>query len=168
LNLNLAASTDLLPSPRERSEWRGGVGGGGWMPQDTQRRLDHRVPRARVLRRDATEAEKKLWQHLRQPPFKAHHFRRQATIGPYFADFASHQLRIVIELDGGQHSDNASDEARTRYLEAHGYRVVRFWNNEVFENMSGVLSVIDAAVNAETPPIPDPSPPRAALAGGGE
>ena len=135
------------------------------MPQTTQRSTDHRVPRARVLRRDATEAEKKLWQHLRQPPFKQHHFRRQATIGPYFADFASHQLKLVIEVDGGQHSLNASDETRTRYLEANGYRVLRFWNNEIFENMTGVLSTIDTAINADRPPTPDPSLPQA---GGGE
>jgi very-short-patch-repair endonuclease len=165
LNLKLAASTKLLPSPRERSEWRGGVGGGGWMPQSTQRPIDHRVPRARALRRDATEAEKKLWQHLRQPPFKEHHFRRQATIGPYFADFASHQVKIVIEVDGGQHSLSASDEARSRYLEANGYRVLRFWNNEVLQNTSGVLSALDTAIHAERPPTPDPSPPQA---GGGE
>jgi very-short-patch-repair endonuclease len=135
------------------------------MTQGTQRSADQRVPRARALRRDATEAEKKLWQHLRQPPFREHHFRRQATIGPYFADFASHQARIVIEVDGGQHSSSTSDERRTRYLEAKGYRVLRFWNNDVGENISGVLSMIDAAVNAETPPTPDPSPPKA---GGGE
>jgi very-short-patch-repair endonuclease len=123
------------------------------------------VPRARGLRRDATEAEKRLWQHLRQPPFKQHHFRRQATIGPYFADFASHQLRIVIEVDGGQHSASTTDGARTQYLEANGYRVLRFWNNEVLENTSGVLSLIDTVVNADRPPTPDPSPPQA---GGGE
>jgi len=123
------------------------------------------VPRARALRRDATEAEKKLWQHLRQPPFKAHHFRRQATIGPYFADFASHKSRLVIELDGGQHSGSASDEVRTRYLEDNSYRVLRFWNNEVFENMHGVLATIDAALQADRPPTPDPSRPQA---GGGE
>ncbi|HET6839207.1 MAG TPA: DUF559 domain-containing protein [Bradyrhizobium sp.] len=135
------------------------------MPQRTPRAIDKRVPRARAFRRDATEAEKKLWQHLRQPPFKAHHFRRQATIGPYFADFASHQLKIVIEVDGGQHSLSTSDEARTRYLEANGYRVLRFWNNEVRDNISGVLMAIDTAINADRPPTPDPSPPQA---GGGE
>jgi very-short-patch-repair endonuclease len=135
------------------------------MPQRTQRPIDTRVPRARTLCRDATEAEKKLRQHLRQPPFKAHHFRRQATIGPYFADFAGHQARLVIEVDGGQHSGSASDEVRTRYLETNGYHVFRFWNNDVLENMSGVLSAIDAAVNADRPPTPDPSPPQA---GGGE
>jgi very-short-patch-repair endonuclease len=128
------------------------------------------------LRRDATEAEKKLWQHLRQPPFKAHHFRRQATIGPYFADFASHQARLVIEVDGGQHAGSSSDEVRTHYLEANGYRVMRFWNNDVLENVSGVLSIIDAAVNADSPPTLDPQeraslvspPPRASRAEGGE
>ena len=135
------------------------------MTQVPPRRLDPRVPRARALRRDATEAEKKLWQHLRQSPFKQHNFRRQATIGPYFADFASHPLRLVIELDGGQHSGSESDNVRTRYLEASGYRVLRFWNNEVLENTSGVLCAIDTAVNAERPPTPDPSPPQA---GGGE
>src|SRR6476469_5365197 len=143
LELSISASTDLLPSLRARSAWRGGVGGGGWMPQRTQRPADRRVPRARVLRRDATEAEKKLWQHLRQPPFKEHHFRRQATIGPYFADFASHQVKLVIELDGGQHSDSATDDRRTEYLASQGYRVLRFWNNDVLANMSGVLSAID-------------------------
>jgi very-short-patch-repair endonuclease len=156
---------DLLPSLRARSAWRGGVGGGGWMPQNTLRAVDTRVPRARALRRDATEAEKKLWQHLRQPPFKQHHFRRQATIGRYFADFASHRLRIVIEVDGGQHLDNPADNQRTSFLVSAGYRVLRFWNNEVLENMAGVLSVIDTAINADRPPTPDPSPPQA---GGGE
>jgi very-short-patch-repair endonuclease len=135
------------------------------MPQRTQRPVDHRVPRARALRRDATEAEKKLWQHLRQPPFKQHHFRRQATIGPYFADFASHQLKIVIELDGGQHADNPADARRTSCLASEGYRVLRFWNNDVIENMSGVLSTIDTAISVDRPPTPDPSPPQA---GGGE
>jgi very-short-patch-repair endonuclease len=117
------------------------------------------------LRRDSTEAEKKLWQHLRQPPFNQHNFRRQATIGPYFADFASHRLRLVIELDGGQHSDNPADGRRTAFLASEDYRVLRFWNNDVLANTPGVLSAIDTAINADRPPTPDPSPPQA---GGGE
>jgi very-short-patch-repair endonuclease len=135
------------------------------MTQGTPRLVDTRVPRARALRRDMTEAEKKLWQHLRQPPFKEHHFRRQATIGSYFPDFASHKLRIVIEVDGGQHSDSAADDLRTSDLVSKGYRVLRFWNNDVLENTFGVLSTIDTAINADRPPTPDPSPPQA---GGGE
>jgi very-short-patch-repair endonuclease len=105
---------------------------------------------------------------LRQTPFKEHHFRRQATIGPFFADLASHKTRLIIEVDGGQHSGRASDDVRTRNLEANGYRVLRFWNNDVLENMSGVLLAIDAAANADRPPTPDPSPPRASRAEGGE
>jgi very-short-patch-repair endonuclease len=135
------------------------------MTERKQRPVDQRIPRARILRHAATEAEKRLWQHLRQPPFKEYHFRRQATIGPYFADFASHQLRMIVEVDGGQHALSKSDAARTRYLKALGYRVLRFWNNEVRENISGVLSAIDAAIDADRPPTPDPSPPQA---GGGE
>jgi very-short-patch-repair endonuclease len=130
------------------------------MTQGTPRVVGTRVPRARALRRDMTEAEKKLWQHLRQPPFKEHNFRRQATIGSYFADFASHKLRIVIEVDGGQHSDSAADDVRTSDLVSK-----RFWNNDVLGNTSGVLSAIDTAINADRPPTPDPSPPQA---GGGE
>ena len=163
--ISILAGVSLRPSLRAQSAWRGGVGGGGWMPQRTLRPVDTRVPRARALRRDMTEAEKKLWQHLRQPPFKEHHFRRQATIGSYFADFVSHQLRIVIELDGGQHADSAADDVRTSYLVSEGYRVLRFWNNDVLENISGVLLAIDTAINADRPPTPDPSPPQA---GGGE
>jgi very-short-patch-repair endonuclease len=131
------------------------------MSHKEQRFVDSRVPRARTLRRDATEAEKRLWQHLRQPPFKEYHFRRQATIGPYFADFASHQLRLVVEVDGSQHNASALDEVRTRHLEAKGYRVLRFWNNDVLQNMSGVLLAIIAAIKADKPPTPDPSPPQA-------
>jgi very-short-patch-repair endonuclease len=112
-----------------------------------------------------TEAEKKVWWHLRQPPFKQHHFRRQATIGRYFCDFASHQLGIVIEIDGGQHADNAADKRRKGVLADKGYAVVRFWNNEVLDNISGVLSAIDAVIRHKAPPTPDPSPPQA---GGGE
>ena len=143
------------------------------MQQEKQRSTDHRVPRARTLRRDATEAEKKLWQHLRQPPFKQYHFRHQATIGLYFADFASHRLKLVIEVDGGQHAGNASDETRTGQLEAKGYRVLRFWNNDVLQNLSGVLATIDAAIPADRPPTPDPeselrSPRTPPQAGGGE
>jgi very-short-patch-repair endonuclease len=140
------------PSPRLR---RGGVGGGGSMTERKQRLVDKRVPRARSLRRAMTDAEKRLWQRLRQPPFKDQHFRRQATIGPYFADFASHQLRIVVEVDGGQHG-GTYDQVRTRYLEAKGYRVVRFWNNDVLENTEGVLTAI-AAIVAGPPPL---TPPR--------
>src|ERR1700733_9755934 len=144
MNLNRASVIMVVrPSPRLRRG--GGRGGGATMTERKQRPVDRRIPRARTLRHTATETEKGLWEQLRQPPFKEYHFRRQATIGPYFADFASHQLCVFIEVDGGQHSLSASDETRTQYLEAKGYRVVRFWNNDVLENTEGVLTAISAA-----------------------
>ena len=150
----VAALNCVLPSPRLR---RGGVGGGGTMPNRTPRRNDSRVPRARQLRRDTTDAEKKLWQRLRQLPLSQSHFRRQATIGPYFADFACHQTRIVIEIDGGQHAQSVTDQQRTHYLEARGYRVLRFWNNDVLANVDGVIDrICEAIALCEDPPPPTP------------
>ena len=144
----------------------GGVGGGGM--KQVQRPRDMRVPCARRLRRDVTDAEQKLWRHLKRLSLPQSHFRRQAAIGPYFADFACHEVRLVIEVDGGQHNETtgaAADAARTAYLTAQGYRVLRFWDNEVLENIDGVLGSIDEVLKATTPPTPDPSPPQA---GGGE
>ena len=134
------------------------------------RREDKRVPRARRLRRDMTDAERRLWWRLRAVQIKDFHFRRQATIGPYFVDFACHATRIVIELDGGQHGEAGHalrDSKRDAYLRHNGYRVLRFWNNDVLGNIEGVMyAIIDALENV--PPTPNPSPPLASLAGGGK
>lgn len=89
---------------------------------------------ARRLRRDMTDAERCIWGILRQPPFLAFHFRRQVPFDRYVADFASHALKLVIEIDGSQHLDDPADAARTRFLESRGYRVVRFWNRDVLMN----------------------------------
>jgi very-short-patch-repair endonuclease len=123
------------------------------------RAIDHRVDRARSLRQNPTDAERKLWQRLRKIALGDVHFRRQATIGPYFADFACHASRLVIEIDGGQHAESAADQIRTDYLNAQGYRVLRFWNNEVLENIEGVVETILSALPV-APPTPDPSPPQ--------
>src|ERR1700761_8879640 len=98
-----------------------------------------------------TDAEKKLWWHLRRLPMEVSHFRRQASIGPYFADFASHQHRLVIEVDGSGHGEATQasyDIDRTAFLESRGYRVLRFWNNDVFKEIDSVMSVIHAALNS--------------------
>ena len=162
-----------VPLP-PRALARGGEGlgvGGAEVPQDT-RKPDRRVARARSLRHAMTDAEKKLWWHLRRLPLENGHFRRQATIGRYFADFASHQHKLVIEIDGSQHSEptrSAADAERTAYLNAHGYRVLRFWNNEVLNQIDGVMSAIYEALHSpadSAPPTPDPSPPRARARGG--
>src|SRR5437588_2005341 len=128
---------------------------------------DQRVPKARRLRRDTTDAERKLWLRLRRLPVGGSHFRRQATIGPYFADFACHRSRLVIELDGGQHNEArgiAADAQRTADLNARGYRVLRFWNNDVLTDVEGVMETIAAAVRDAGPP--PPTPPRHASHGG--
>jgi very-short-patch-repair endonuclease len=136
------------------------------------RKKDDRIPRARKLRHHATDAERKLWQHLRRHSLQTAHFRRQATIGPYFVDFACHTTRLAIEIDGGHHGSGLQkkrDDQRDKFLKANGYRILRFWNNQVIENIDGVLTVInDAIEESKTPPTPDPSPQFASLMGGGE
>ncbi len=116
---------------------------------------------ARPMRAQPTDAERVLWQRLRHDiALVGSHFRRQALVGPFIVDFASRKAKLVIELDGGQHDwQQASDARRTRQIEAAGYRVLRFWNNDVLGNLEGVLNEIQRAL----PPTPDPSPQ-----GGGE
>jgi very-short-patch-repair endonuclease len=116
---------------------------------------------ARRMRAQPTDAEHVLWQRLRHDiSLTGSHFRRQALVGPFIVDFASRKAKLVIELDGGQHDwQQASDALRTRQIEAAGYRILRFWNNDVLGNLEGVLSEIQRAL----PPTPDPSPQ-----GGGE
>src|SRR5436853_3719947 len=100
---------------------------------------------ARRLRANSTSAEASLWRQLRRLETKGTHFRRQVPIGAYVADFACLASRLVIEIDGSQHGEElnrARDEIRTRWLESEGYRVVRFWNNDITQNLRGVLEVI--------------------------
>ncbi|ROR29617.1 endonuclease domain-containing protein [Inmirania thermothiophila] len=105
--------------------------------------------RARRLRASMTDAERRLWQHLRRRGLGVR-FRRQHPIGPYLADFACVGLRLVIEADGGQHAAGRRrhDEARDRWLRAHGWRVLRFWNHEVLGATDSVLERIRMEVEA--------------------
>jgi very-short-patch-repair endonuclease len=100
------------------------------------------TPIARKLRRDATAVESKLWKRLRSRQIEGAKFRRQFPIGPYIADFACIDLKLIIELDGGQHADSPTDAQRMECLETNGYTVIRFWNSEVIENLEGVLEAI--------------------------
>jgi very-short-patch-repair endonuclease len=113
--------------------------------------------RARAMRLSPTDAERKLWWHLRHRlSLSGTHFRRQVRLGRYIVDFASHGLRLVIEPDGGQHAvQGRRDATRSQFLESEGYRVLRFWNNEVLTNIDGVLEVIQSAILA----TPTPTPP---------
>ena len=89
-----------------------------------------------------TDAERRLWSHLRASQLEGTKFIRQHPIGDFVVDFACRSARIAVELDGGQHADSLADDARTAIIEAHGYRVIRFWNNEVLQNTDGVLTAI--------------------------
>jgi very-short-patch-repair endonuclease len=119
--------------------------------------------RAHAMRASPTIAERRLWWHLRHRlAVEGTHFRRQVHWGRYIVDFVSHDARLIIEVDGGQHdAQSRRDLDRTRFLESQGYRVLRFWNNEVLKNIDGVLELIQSAI--ATTPTPDPSPQ-----GGGE
>jgi very-short-patch-repair endonuclease len=129
--------------------------------------------RARRVRRDMSDAERRLWNKLRDLNGQGFHFRQQAPIGPYIADFCDHTAKLVVEVDGAQHGEPkglATDRRRTRWLESQGYRVLRFWIHEPLVNMAGVeidillaLGVLsedgqEAATNAGNPPTPNPSP----------
>ncbi len=97
--------------------------------------------RAQNLRRNQTDTERKLWTHLRASRFKQFKFRRQHPIGPFIADFCCPSRGLVIELDGGQHDSGAPRDAqRTHLIEAQGYRVIRFWDSEVTEEMESLLA----------------------------
>ena len=104
---------------------------------------------ARRLRAKSTETEILLWKRLRSIETEGTHFRRQVPIGPYVTDFACMAARLVIELDGSQHNTEAHrerDRRRSQWLESEGYRVVRFWNNDLTSNMDGVLETVYAAL----------------------
>ncbi|WP_111981195.1 endonuclease domain-containing protein [Dyella jiangningensis] len=118
------------------------------------------VDRARGLRAGQTDAEQLLWRHLRNRHLQGWKFRRQHEIGPYIADFACPDAGLMVELDGGQHGEQlAYDESRTRKLQEEGYRVLRFWNNDVLKNTDSVLEAILEAL-ASPDPSPRPSPRR--------
>jgi very-short-patch-repair endonuclease len=95
---------------------------------------------ARTLRRNLTDAEQRLWSRLRHRQIDGCRFRRQVPLGPHVVDFACLAARLVIEVDGGQHAWRIEkDAARTSWLQANGFHVLRFWNNEVLGNLDGVL-----------------------------
>ena len=103
--------------------------------------------RARALRKHPTEAELRLWQKLKRRQIAGMKFRRQQPLGPFVVDFVCFECRVIVEVDGGQHAKQAAyDAGRTRWLEAQGYRVLRFWNNEVLAQTEAVTQTILDAV----------------------
>ena len=127
--MKLPADRLLPPSPAARGKVGMGV-----------RRI---VAAARKLRRTSTDVERRLWHRIRDKQIESFRFRRQRPIGKYIVDFICLEAKLIVELDGGQHSESVLlDEKRTVFLASLGYHVVRFWNNEVLENMDGVLARI--------------------------
>jgi very-short-patch-repair endonuclease len=102
---------------------------------------------ARALRKRQTDAEAILWSRLRNRQLEGFKFRRQVPLLGYIADFVSHDAKLIIELDGGQHAEQVeADQKRTRDLEAAGFLVLRFWNADIFTNLDGVLTTIHATL----------------------
>ena len=112
---------------------------------------------ASVLRKNLTDAERRLWKMLRGRQMHGYKFRRQHPFLDFVLDFVCVDARLVLEVDGGQHGENEqADKARTKRLELAGFRVLRFWNNEVMENIEGVYEVVLQTLKE---PHPHPDPP---------
>ncbi len=118
---------------------------------------------AKALRRNATDTERAPWYRIRAQRLAGLKFGRQQPIGCYIVDFVCHEMKLIIELDGGQHAEQVvSDRLRTRFLESRGYRILRFWNDEVLKNMEGVLEAVllDVSRARRRSPSPQPHPPQ--------
>jgi very-short-patch-repair endonuclease len=109
-------------------------------------RKGQKLGAARKLRSSQTEVENRLWRLLRAKRFEGVKFKRQVPVGPFVADFAAIAHKLIIELDGSQHAESASDVRRDAYLQREGWRVLRFWNSDLTENRQGVLEAIARAV----------------------
>ena len=114
---------------------------------------------AKHLRRNMTDAEHLLWRHLRGHRLAQHKFRRQQPLGPYVVDFVHFGARLIVEADVGQHNASERDAQRDAWLKGQGFRVLRFWNNEILLNTDQVLAVIFEAVGGVSA-SPQPSPAR--------
>lgn len=111
-----------------------------------ERNVLYNLQNAKKMRSNMTPAEIKMWQVLRAKRFLNLKFKRQVLIGNYIVDFLCESQKLIIEIDGGQHNEElniSNDKARTNYLENNGYRVLRFWNNDVMNNIESVLEVIN-------------------------
>jgi very-short-patch-repair endonuclease len=113
--------------------------------------------RARSLRQRGTRSEWMLWLELRDRRLGGFKFARQQPIGPYYVDFICRDQRLIVEVDGGQHSDNLADRNRDAHLSTLGYRVIRVWNNDVLGNIAGVLQMLTSELEIAPHPAPLPA-----------
>lgn len=123
--------------------------------------------RAREMRANPTPAERRLWSMLRDRRMPSVKFRRQHVIAPFIVDFACLERSLIIEADGGQHADSISDRQRDAFLRRKGFRVLRFWNNDVIENPSGVFELISAELHTPHPPTAAQRVPPSPMMGEG-
>jgi very-short-patch-repair endonuclease len=161
-------SVTLMRSKREKNLPLDGGGKVGVKKRQTFTQF------ARQLRKNQTDAEQLLWRYLRLRQLDGHKFRRQQPIGPYVVDFVCFDQKLIVEVDGGQHTQNQSaDEQRTDWLSSQGFRVLRFWNHDVLQDTDAVLTAIKHALEEASPhppplpqggegnyPSPQPSPTR--------
>jgi len=134
-----------LPARGERSV----ANGRAERPLDMRGAKPGKTERARSLRQSSTDAERKLWYRLRSSQILGLKFVRQAPIGPYIVDFICREQRVIVEVDGSQHADSKRDAVRDQWLAERRYLVLRFWNNDVLNNIEGVLETIAGAISGE-------------------
>lgn len=108
--------------------------------------MDKKYHTAKMLRKNSTMQEKRLWNLLKNRQFHNLRFKRQDPIGNYIVDFVCPEIKLIIEIDGGQHNEPENieyDHQRTEFLESNGYRIIRFWNNDIYKNINGVIEEIE-------------------------
>jgi very-short-patch-repair endonuclease len=119
------------------------------------------LPQAKKLRANMTDAERRLWYRLRAHRFGRIKFKRQVPIGPYIVDFACLGHKLILEIDGGQHAENEADQIREQRLREEGFKVLRFWNNDVLRRTDAVLEMVMAALKDDQQISPSPGALRA-------
>jgi very-short-patch-repair endonuclease len=130
------------------------------VPDNDARVRDRQLrDRARAMRASPTDAERRLWTMLRDRTMPSAKFRRQHVIAPYIVDFVCLEHRLIVEADGSQHADNDADHRRDDFLNRSGFRVLRFWNNDVLNNPGGVLELIQSALHTPRPSAASRLPP---------
>ena len=151
----MTASRNAVPT----SPWKGEVDRAAGGRGSRFARTKALTKRARQLRSKMKDAETRLWHAIRREQLNGLHFRRQHPIGPFILDFYCARLRLAIELDGGQHAEQQkqADERRTRWLAEKGVIVVRYWNNDIFDNLQGVLADLVVRLEARARNV-TPSP----------
>ena len=134
--------------------------------------MNDQIEKSRVLRKNMTPQERKLWCIIRNRQFFGYRFRRQFPLGQYIVDFICREKKIIIEIDGGQHNEIKNiqyDKNRTEYLISEGYKVLRFWNNDIDKNIGGVYEKLKESFEIGeniTPPQPSPAREGAAYTAG--